>query len=244
MITINSFGMTNIGKVRSENQDSFLIDENIGIYIVADGMGGMVDGAKASKFVTNAMGRYIKENLNIKLRRNVRYIIRLLRKGINLVNTELKRAITSKTGSTIVLVLHIDEKLYITNVGDSLAFGIRDSQIIQLTPEHNLAWVLVMLDKIKPEDVKDHPAKHSLTAYMGMDGEIDAYVNVIKPENNDYILLCSDGLTGMLSQDEILNTIRNNSDITKSVKALIDSANNAGGYDNITITLLNISKIR
>ncbi|MEN8907484.1 MAG: protein phosphatase 2C domain-containing protein [Clostridiales bacterium] len=242
MISVNSFGMSDIGKVRTENQDSFLIDKNIGVYIVADGMGGMVDGAKASKFVTNAMKRYIEENFNFDLRKNVRYVIRLLRKGINLVNNELKKTITTKTGSTIVVLVHIDEKFYIANVGDSLAFGIRDDQIIQLTPEHNLAWVLVMLEKLKPEEVKDHPAKHSLTAYMGMEGEIEAYVNIIKPENNDYVLLCSDGLTGMTSQEDIVNIIHKCGDIQTAVKELITKANNAGGTDNITIILLKVTK--
>jgi protein phosphatase len=242
MILLNSFGMTDIGKVRTENQDSFLIDENMGLYIVADGMGGMEDGARASRFVTLSMKKYIDNNFDNTKKRNVRYIIRLLRKGINLVNKEIKKYIGTKTGSTIVLVLHIDEKLYITNVGDSLAFAIRDHQIIQLTPEYNFAWVLVMLNKIKPEEVKDHPAKHSLTAYMGMSGNIKAYVNVLKPEINDHILLCSDGLTGMVTQKEIIETVYSSNNIETATKSLIEKANNAGGHDNITVTLLSVKK--
>lgn len=236
---LRSYGITDIGKIRKENQDSFLIDQDEDIYIIADGMGGLQDGAKASKFVVETIRDQIKEKLkDPETKNDVRFVIRAIRAAVNETNKNLKQTITSKTGSTLVLAVKVEKKIYITNVGDSIAYGVREDQIIQLTPEHNMAWMLVMMDKLTPEQAKKHPSRHSLTAYMGMNGQITSYVNIFKPTGKDKLLLCTDGLTGMVSEEKIVDVVNNENNIENAGKKLVKMANEAGGSDNITLILV------
>ena len=175
---IKAYGKSDIGMRRKKNQDYFLIDNSLGIYVVADGMGGMEAGEKASKFVANAMKIFLQEKLDDpRATTDVRYMIRSIRNTINEVNKQLRMIIGTRTGSTLLLLIYNGSKVYITNLGDSLAYGIRDNQFIQFTPEHNMAWLLVMMNRGSAEDVKDHPAKASINCIY--DSEISVYVNII-----------------------------------------------------------------
>lgn len=235
-------GKTDVGRTRAANEDNMYnaITQNGLVSVVCDGMGGHVGGATASKIAVST----IIENLN-----NVYYDDPRIAIGESI--DRANRAIIQKAteepelagmGSTCVLLLVRDGKVYIGHVGDSRIYLVRSKRIVQLTKDHSYVQMLVDCGEITKEQAEHHPRKNEITNALGMTNMSPATVadDAIVPEAGDCFVLCSDGLSGMVSDDTIGKIISRQSEMNaqERVDRLVSLANENGGIDNITVQLV------
>ena len=235
-------GKTDVGRKRAANEDNMYntITQNGLVSVVCDGMGGHVGGATASKLAVST----IIENLN-----NVYYDDPRIAIGESI--DKANRAIIQKTieqpelagmGSTCVLLLVRSGKVYIGHVGDSRIYLVRSKRIVQLTKDHSYVQMLVDCGEITKEQAEHHPRKNEITNALGIPNMSPATVadDAIIPEAGDCFVLCSDGLSGMISDDTICKIISRQSEMNaqERVDRLVALANEKGGVDNITIQLV------
>ena len=239
------FGLSNIGKKREINQDYYVtyeINNNIKLYIVADGLGGYKAGEVASKMAAENILKYIKDKFdNINLLKNKdSYVKTVLEKAVKSVNEEIyKKEKTDEKykgmGTTIVLVLQIDSDIYYLSVGDSRIYHIDKDlkEIIKVTEDDTYVNSLLKKNIITKEEAKKHTQKHVLTKAIGIFENIDIKVNKFD-NNTGYLLMCTDCVTNMIKDNELLNIFKNNNDIKNIVNKIVTTANENGGMDNIT----------
>lgn len=246
--------MTDTGKVRSSNEDSLLLDEDIGLFIVADGMGGHQAGEVASEIAVNVISSSIKETLSrhsataipsgFKNRNGG--LNALIKESVLRVNAEIlgksrENILLKGMGTTVVLALLDNAKFHIANVGDSRAYLIRNNKIKQLTEDHSKVAELVKWGIITKEEARVHPERNILTRALGM-AKVDADIKTINIKVGDYMLLCTDGLTDMLMDEEIRGIIVSpDGSLDEKCRKLINQANAKGGRDNITAVLISWS---
>lgn len=229
--------MSDIGLVRATNEDSYIC-EPPHLFVVADGMGGHVAGEIASKLAVTTISRYIEEN-DGKLEQE-----ELLKQAIIQANTSIYQLSLSKeefTGmGTTVTAIYMDKNMaYWGHVGDSRIYLLRKEEFRQITDDHSLVWELVQSGNITKEDAKIHPKRNMLTRAVGTSCLIKIDTGVTELEPGDIILMCTDGLTNMVGEQDIYNLLKNPQDNLESmVNQLIVNAKNAGGSDNITTILL------
>lgn len=229
--------MSDIGLVRATNEDSYIC-EPPHLFVVADGMGGHVAGEIASKLAVTTISRYIEEN-DGKLEQE-----ELLKQAIIQANTSIYQLSLSKeefTGmGTTVTAIYMDKNTaYWGHVGDSRIYLLRKEEFRQITDDHSLVWELVQSGNITKEDAKIHPKRNMLTRAVGTSCLIKIDTGVTELEPGDIILMCTDGLTNMVGEQDIYNLLKNPQDNLESmVNQLIVNAKNAGGSDNITTILL------
>lgn len=237
------FAGTDIGKAREMNQDYYYLSKNsdeIKLCILADGMGGYTGGEVASNMAVTSAKSYIYNNYSsIKLETDS--IINLLKDATqyaNMVVYEKTRQIEEleEMGTTLEIALIIDDKMYISHIGDSRIYKINGDTIKQITKDHSYVEKLIKDGTITKEEAKLHPQKNILTKALGCTAYVEPDLLVEKIEENDIILICSDGLTNMLSDEEIMKVIKEN--LEKPNKELILEANKAGGIDNITVIVI------
>jgi protein phosphatase len=239
---------TDIGRVRRENQDAVLLDDKQGLFLLADGMGGGPAGALAARLSVERFPIVLEHELDANRRQGSasdQTISVALNRSLAVLSTEVRQrgdadpALIGMGAAVVVLVLNGD-RAYVANLGDSRAYLLRDNQLQQLTADHNLAALLVRLQEIRPEDFATHPARNRLTQYVGMDGEVEPDSQKLVLKQGDRLLLCSDGLTGMLDDAAILRILGRTTDTTKACEALVAAANDAGGRDNISVMVVDV----
>ena len=238
MITIGV--KSDVGIKRDNNQDSLYVSENkdVLLYLVADGMGGHKAGEMASTMArdiiqTNFMGNKIKldEENNI---------LKMIKSSIEEANTKiylksLEDEEFKGMGTTIILAYIFENQIYIGHVGDSRAYLIRDKEITQITEDHSYVNQLLKTGSITKKEAKNHPKRNMITRAVGSSSIIE--IDLIAKESNqdDILLLCSDGLTNMVGDNQILKSFKNNEDVQESCDELVKLANDKGGIDNITV---------
>jgi len=246
MVSIKYAGLTDLGRVRQENEDNWTADPELGLYVVADGMGGTFGGGLASKIIVEALPSLVRrEFAEIRdfadteaskiLTGVLSNLSNLLRKGSQNV------AGPGGMGSTVVMFLIKGSQALIGHMGDSRAYLLRRGTLKQLTTDHTVIQLLIESGDITPEEALIHPARGQLTRYVGMQGEPLPEVCSLEVCHGDRFLLCSDGLTGMLNAEQILSILKQRLVPKTICKRLIESANNAGGKDNIAVLVLNVS---
>jgi len=229
--------ISDIGLVRGNNEDSYIC-EPPQLFVVADGMGGHVAGEIASKLAATTVSRYIGDNTGVANYEE------LLKQAINQANTAIYQLSQSKEdfngmGTTVTAVYVVDDRIYWGHVGDSRLYLLRNRELSQITNDHSLVWELVQSGNITREEAQIHPKRNMLTRAVGTSCLIKIDTGVIAWEPGDYILLCTDGLTNMVNEQEIYNQIENKQgDFESILEQLIAQAKNAGGFDNITAILL------
>lgn len=237
---------SDIGKKRTNNEDSFVIkrfNEDVSIFVVADGLGGYLSGEVASKVLTEVISLSIEENLeniSFKSEEDIKKILEtaVLKANEKIYKLEKTDAKYEGMGTTVVAVLKVMENIYYTSIGDTRLYYIpKDFKYIkQVTEDDTYVNELLRTKVINLEQAKNHPQKHVLTKAVGIMKDLE--VNVYKLDMPfGYLLLCSDGLTNMLTDDNILKIIKNN-EFEKTATALIENANQNGGVDNITLILI------
>ena len=234
---MKTFSKTDIGRKREVNQDYvFVSDQPVGnipnLLIVADGMGGHNAGDYASKFVVEVLKKELAKSREDGPRA-------MMKKAIASANHQL--IAESKTdarlegmGTTLVAATVIEHTLYFANVGDSRLYLLND-EIRQLSKDHSLVQEMVRLGGLNAEEAKHHPDKNIITRAIGVkeDVEIDFFENRLK--KGDIILMCTDGLSNMVEDEEIFQIVRSSRDVVEAVEQLIERANSNGGKDNIGV---------
>lgn len=239
---------TDIGKKRANNEDSFFAkcyNDEIALYVVADGLGGYEGGEFASKMLVDSISNYIESNLERLPKLNENNIKNILNVSLNLANKKIYDL--EKTdekykgmGTTIVLLLKVKSKLFYMSVGDSRMYHITSdfSKIEQITVDDTYVNELIKTNVITKEEAIDHPQKHVLTKAVGILKNINANVEILNKDKG-YLLLCSDGVSNMLSCEEILEVFSKN-DFSKLADNIIKKANLNGGNDNITVVIVKL----
>lgn len=237
---VKSFSVTDIGRKRKLNQDFvYSSDEPVGnlqnVYIVADGMGGHQAGDYASKCTVETILREIRGSFE-------QSPIRILSKAIRCANDQVrKKAREDETlfgmGTTVVAATFLGKYLQVANVGDSRLYIINE-EVRQITRDHSLVEEMVRMGGLDKEAARNHPDKNIITRAIGARDtvEIDFFHEELK--SGDLVLLCSDGLTNMLEDEEIGRILRSAGSLEEKGKALIEAANENGGRDNIAVILI------
>lgn len=231
------------GQVRPYNEDAggvILREDGQTLYVIADGMGGHNAGDIASKMVIDYfMREWPKQSRLTRINEAEQYLIQ----AIQSVNKEIyDKATENKAfrgmGTTVVLVVVIEETAVIAHVGDSRCYKLSQHQLRQLTSDHSLVNALVHAGEITPDEAAVHPKKNVLTRAVGTDMPVDVEVTMVNCENNDRLLLCTDGLTNKLSDERIQAILNQHADLYVAAEQLINEANERGGEDNISLVLL------
>ena len=240
---MKSFYLTDAGKVRDHNEDSVIIVKNsIDDYLmaVADGMGGHSAGEVASSIAISYLGKHFNETfLNMSKVDSVNWI----RDCVNEINTlifqyEKNHPESKGMGTTLVMAILTKDYLLFGNTGDSSGFVMKDDTLHKVTYDHTLVNLLVSAGELTKEEAKDHPKKNVLMKALGASTKVDVDIFDCDMEI-DEIMLCSDGLTNMLEQQQIEKVLLSDDlDIEEKVIRLIRKANNRGGTDNISVAYL------
>ena len=239
---IKSFSVTDIGRKRKLNQDFvYSSDEPVGnlpnVYIVADGMGGHQAGDYASKCTVETMVREIRGCFE-------KSPIRILSKAIRIANDQVRKKAREDEsllgmGTTVVAATCLGKYLQVANVGDSRLYIIND-EVRQITRDHSLVEEMVRMGGIDREAARNHPDKNIITRAIGARDtiEIDFFHEELK--SGDIVLMCSDGLTNMLEDEEIGRILKSQGTIEERAEELIEAANQNGGRDNIAVIVIDM----
>lgn len=253
MVKIESAGISDIGKRRKQNEDSLFLDDRLGLYVVADGMGGHNAGEVASKLVVETIRDYIRQGQSddpveerVGIDANLSKEAQLLLAGIQLSNrivhqTALSNEAYRGMGSTVSAIYFTEKTFIVANVGDSLIYLIRNGAIEQIAVPHTLVAEQTERDPDNAELLWSD-FKHVLTRAMGVDEKVKADINEWPLCKNDILVICSDGLTDKASAEEILELAYNRRS-ERACKSLVDLANARGGDDNITVIVLKVTSM-
>ncbi len=227
---------TDTGRQRKDNEDSAFA--RAPLFVVADGMGGAQAGEVASRIAVEAFEAELpdqgppEERLAGRTQEANRQIYDISR-------TEHDRA---GMGTTLTAVYVDDAELAVAHVGDSRAYLFRDGQLARLTQDHTLVEELKRRGKLTEEQAAEHPQRSIITRALGVDAEVDVDTRTYGARAGDVVLLCSDGLTSMISENQVAAVLREESDLDRAAERLIAEANEAGGRDNITVILFRLEE--
>ena len=234
--------ITDIGKTRAVNQDYIYASvEGIGclpnLFVVADGMGGHKAGDTASRYTVETIKELIAESEETDA-------LSVISEAVKSVNTLLiKKAGESEDyqgmGSTLVIASIFGNVLRVANVGDSRLYVI-DDEITQITRDHSLVEEMVLAGQLSRSEARTHAKKNVITRAIGGEEEVEPEMFSVDLKENSKILMCSDGLTNMLEDDEIMRIVKNSPDIEEAAAVLIDRANANGGKDNISVVIVEL----
>ena len=248
-LRIEVAGETNVGMKRTHNEDNFSIIEDSGLYVVADGMGGHASGEVASKMAVDALKEFFAATAQdpertwpYKMDRAKGYEENRLITGIKLANLRIHESQQREPklrgmGTTIVVMFAVEEGVYVAHVGDSRGYRIRDGRIEQLSEDHSLLNDYIKMKRLTPEEIANFPHKNVIVRALGMKDTVKVDTRYEQPRANDVYLLCSDGLSGPVTDDEMLQICTTVPDLKGAASKMIEMANKAGGPDNITVVL-------
>ena len=240
-----------IGKRRSSNQDEVMMCQDTNFYAVSDGMGGLLNGAKTSEMIKQAMPD-IMQNTLTEWQNNPSpdHAASLLAEKIRTLSDSIyyvgNNGLRFNYGATLSGVWLLGNHAIFINIGDSRGYILPRTQksITQVTNDHNLAALWVQQGKITRQEARFHPASSSLTQFIGMNAPAapETFIREVKP--GDRILLCSDGVSGMIDEAVLPSVMRSARSPVQVCKQLIDMANANGGYDNIAVVYLKIENVQ
>jgi PPM family protein phosphatase len=246
---IITFGATDPGKKRRNNEDAYLVDDNNGLYAVADGIGGSEGGEVASRIAVDALAESIPNLLREHAGPQALGIVckteseeSLLRQAFIIANKDIRNAgdqnpALSGMGTTLVMILLRDEFACVAHVGDSRAYLLRSGEFSQLTHDHSLVADQLRAGSITDEQAKISPYRHIITRALGGNSEVLPDVSQHRMQKDDRFLLCTDGLTEMVD-DEDIGRILAQGTPREAVQKLLTVANDRGGVDNVTSVVI------
>ena len=237
---MKAFAKTDIGKARENNQDYYYIPnqtEKLNLCILADGMGGYNGGEVASKLATETVKKYIKTNFP-KEECSKEAILSLIKNAMeyaNMVVYEKSKEVKELEGmgTTLDICLIYNNKVFIGHVGDGRIYRIRGNIIRKLTKDHSYVQKLIEDGTITREEAITHPKKNMLMKALGSTPYVEPDVRARNYEPNDILIMCSDGLTNMVKEEQIYKMVKENAN--NAPENLVNLANQLGGYDNITV---------
>ncbi|GMT96920.1 Stp1/IreP family PP2C-type Ser/Thr phosphatase [Corallococcus caeni] len=242
-------GSTHVGMKRNHNEDNYLVLTEENLVVVADGMGGHSSGEIASRIAVDELGEFFRMTSKdqdatwpFKMDKQRNYDENRLSTGIKLANARIfERATTDSKykgmGTTIVSVHFAESAAYVGHVGDSRVYFFRGGMLQQVTEDHSLLNDYLKAKKLTPEEIENFPHKNVIVRALGMKEQVQVDVTRVDPLENDVFLLCSDGLSGMITDAQMQDILSRTPELEKACGQLIDLANAAGGNDNVTCVL-------
>lgn len=250
-------GKTDVGMVRSNNEDNFSIDEELGLFLVADGMGGHASGEIASDMAVEILIDSYQRALKGKNQTFVGSYHKTLSSASNrllssarIANMAIFEAAQKNgkhhmMGTTLVALLLQEPTAILAHVGDSRIYRIRDVSIEQMTQDHSLVNQQLKLGLITEDEARSSKAKNIITRAIGLRRSVVIDVTEQTIQEDDRFVLCSDGLTDLIKDNEILDVVLSNKgDLSEACDRLIEMANQKGGHDNITVILVHLRNVR
>lgn len=252
-MSVSAYGLTDVGRKRRHNEDAYLLDAERGLFVVADGMGGHAAGEVASRITVESIQEYIAAtdeehesswpfgfNSRVSLEGN------RLTTAVEKANEKVMRAVQNRPelkgmGTTVVAALFDADRATLVHVGDSRAYLFRDGELRRLTDDHSWVQEQVNAGILSEDEAKSHPLKNVVTRALG--GAVHVSVDLIEVpvRAGDRFLLCSDGLTGMVPDEDLFALFKSGDGLEKIVRQFIDQANDRGGVDNITAILVEVA---
>lgn len=229
-------GCSSVGRVRKNNEDSFLVDETIGLYLVADGMGGAAAGEVASHMAAGAVAEAIRTSDEVTLELLAEWITAA---GLQVQQAARSNLAYSGMGTTIVVVARMPDGRYaLAHVGDSRAYLFHDGMLERLTVDHT--WVEEVGRRLgfSDADLSRHPMRHMLTMALGIEGMVRVPTAPLDPQPGSTLLLCTDGLHGPVNDETIASVLARNDPAAALGEALVGAALEAGGPDNVTAVVV------
>ncbi|MGZ8831115.1 MAG: Stp1/IreP family PP2C-type Ser/Thr phosphatase [Thermoanaerobaculia bacterium] len=238
-----------MGRQRQHNEDSFLVENTARLFLVADGMGGHAAGEIASRIAVDSISEFIlhtKEDdgtwphaYDEQFKRSTNRLMAAVR----MANTRVLEAMRKDArlrgmGTTVVAAIADGDVMSFAHVGDSRAYLIRDNALTRITNDHSWVFEQVQAGMLTEAEAEKHPLRNVITRALGGALQVNPDASEIHAKPGDMFLLCSDGLTGMVPEDEILRIVAENADPVVACQKLIDEANERGGLDNITAILV------
>lgn len=247
-VDLRACGLSDVGRVRGHNEDSFEIDSDNHVYIVADGMGGHRHGEVASRIAVEAVSRWMDGNGATGADSDdLPPHLASLKAAIESAQTAVQDAVEEDVslvgmGTTVVAMILRGTSAGVAHVGDSRAYRYRDSELERLTKDHTWVGEQVGAGLLSEEQAKVHPLRNVVTRALGGRGSVVVEMREISLLPGDLYLLCSDGLTTMLSDEEIEDHLESAGDIQEACRSLISAANAGGGLDNITVLMIEVGR--
>ncbi|MEL6580730.1 MAG: Stp1/IreP family PP2C-type Ser/Thr phosphatase [Cyanobacteria bacterium J06621_12] len=232
-------GLTDTGVVRTANQDSYFVDDELGrFFIVADGMGGHAGGEQASRIATEIIYAYLQQNWDSPLDSDV-----MLKEAVNQANLGIladqkEHPERADMGTTVVVLIFRDAQPLCAHVGDSRLYRLRGSNLEQITDDHTWVGMALKKGEIDAEQAKFHPWRHVLSQCLGREDLQQIDIQKFEIKSGDRLLICSDGLTEEVTDGQIETALTNLQSCQETAQELIDAAKAAGGSDNITIVIV------
>jgi protein phosphatase len=227
---------TDTGRQRPANEDSFLA--RAPLFAVADGMGGAQAGEVASRMAVEVLHEGLGEGTDATVAERLRdQVIEANRRIHDRAQSDSRNA---GMGTTLTAAYVDERQLVVVHVGDSRLYRLRQNHLERLTRDHSLVEELVRQGRLTPEEAAEHPQRSIITRALGPESEVAVDSEVLRVENHDLFMVCSDGLTAMLSEDRIEDLLNVDAPLQARVDALVDAANDAGGRDNITVLLFRV----
>ena len=243
---LNFCTRTDIGNKRNANQDFcgyHVADKyEIAFFFVADGMGGHNAGEIASSMAAITFIDASKDFFDVDSDKGLeRFIVHTVKKANSLIykRAQINSALKGM-GPTLVAAAVTEKFFMIANVGDSRAYAVEDQEIKQITRDHSYVQYLVEQGLIDDTDARNHPRKNEITRALGAGEDVEVDIFVGEYKKGSYLLLCSDGLTNMISDEDIRTSIIEKNNVFDACEELIQKANNAGGTDNISVALIKL----
>ena len=246
---VKAYGLTHVGRQRQHNEDSFLVEDGARLFLVADGMGGHAAGEIASRIAVDSISEFIlhtKEDDGTwphAYDEHFKRSTNRLMAAVRMANTRVLEAMRKDArlrgmGTTVVACMADNEIMSFAHVGDSRAYLIRDKHISRVTNDHSWVFEQVQAGMLTEAEAEKHPLRNVITRALGGALQVNPDASEVEIRTGDVYLLCSDGLTGMVPEDEILRVVTENENLEDACQHLIEEANERGGLDNVTAVLV------
>jgi protein phosphatase len=245
-------GDTNVGMKREHNEDSFYLPKAEKLAIVADGMGGHASGEVASRLAVDTIVSFFEETghdrpltwpfkIDHGQKREVDRLVTSIKLANLKIHEEAQRNPACRgMGTTLVSTMFTEDALIVGHVGDSRVYRLREGLFDQLTEDHSLLNDYIKMKNLSPEEIAAFPHKNVIVRALGMKATVQVDVIVEQPRLGDVFVLCSDGLSGMITDTEIAEVVANERDLNRVCERLITMANANGGLDNVTVVAIRI----
>lgn len=247
-----SAGRCDRGKHRENNEDAiFIYDTQFGclpnLYIVADGMGGHRAGEYASSLAIQSFCDYVHDHRNdvISCDNIQEFLTNAIAHTNHIVfEKAMQNELYKGMGTTFLVAVLMKSRIFVAHVGDSRLYIITKDEICQLTLDHSFVEEMVRKGTISEQEALHHPKRHAITRAVGTNPSVEVDVYTSEIEEESIILMCSDGLSNMLNNEEIIHIVKNKSNLEEIAQTLVDRANENGGLDNISVIIIRGTKGR
>jgi protein phosphatase len=238
MVKFSWAARTDVGRKRRGNEDRFALVPDLGLCLVADGMGGHAAGQVASELAAETAVNALRTLVDASVSLTEKLRVAVTAANREVLETTVRKPELAGMGTTLVALLAQPDRIALAHVGDSRGYLVRAGNVRQLTDDHSLVAELVRRREISASAARGHPHRHVLTRALGVRRDVEADFAELTPEPGDIFVLCSDGLTGHMADDEIAERVVAEADLEHIAQGLIDEANDRGGEDNITVALI------